>query len=399
MRNPRVAAGVTGLRPAAPRRDTRPAANTTPRSVLLAPIPVFPCKPLTPTHVKGLLWMDVMYRATAQLLGVTYRYSLTTYHPTVQNLAFWEFLDRTQGDRDYSSLSGAEIGDLYVRHRHEDTTAPVDALATYAQAVERSGWVHPAATRILEEWAGHYRRLGIHDPGLLAHQPPSLPLEELVRRLSSAGLAVDHRQHGGPAFLDGTRFGLPLRKIVTEDGHANYLACALRELLPLCEEHDAVVLAHDPELHGDYQLLQRVLATTGTAVHRLCMGRVPIEGKILSARHGGWHDHTVDAVLRSVAADHAPEAVRLGFRLYFIGSLGPGDGQSFRHDLLRKCLTRAERLLARTGVGAGDSGDPREALVRHWRKHTYVDPFGLTVPLLKRGCHTVGPRLLSTVFL
>lgn len=66
------------------------------RKVLLAPVTVTPAKPLTPSHLKGLLWTDVMFRATAPLADVTYHYSPTAYHLTEQTLGFWEFLDRTQ---------------------------------------------------------------------------------------------------------------------------------------------------------------------------------------------------------------------------------------------------------------------------------------------------------------
>jgi hypothetical protein len=59
------------------------------RRVLLAPVTVTPTKPLTPSHLKGLLWTDVMYRATAAVADVTYRYSHTTYNQTEQTLGFW----------------------------------------------------------------------------------------------------------------------------------------------------------------------------------------------------------------------------------------------------------------------------------------------------------------------
>lgn len=69
----------TASAPAPARRshaDAVPPGAAHPR-VLLAPITVTPSKPLTPSHLKGLLWTDVMYRATAQLAEVTYRYSPT----------------------------------------------------------------------------------------------------------------------------------------------------------------------------------------------------------------------------------------------------------------------------------------------------------------------------------
>ncbi|MFE1774780.1 hypothetical protein [Streptomyces sp. NPDC059008] len=370
-------------------------------TVLLAPITVTPAKPLTPSHLKGLLWTDVMFRATAQLADVTYRYSHTTYHPTEQTLGFWEFLDRTGGDTDYTTLTEEQIGELYVRYRAEGRRPTAEDLRPYEEAVESGGWVHPASARVLRLWAGHYARLGLHDPGLERHQPPGLGLDETIDRLVSAGTGLDHRDYGGPVYLDATRFGLPLRQIVSPDGRPNYLACALRELLPLVPHYDEVVLLYDRELDPDYQLLQRVLAGPGRTVHRVPVGRVPLDGKITSARHGGWHAYTVDALLRAMGDDHEPAVRRLGMRLYFVATLGPGQAQSFRHDLLRQCLLRAERLLDRSAAAARSDGPPDvpTALARHRRDHTYVDPYRLTSSLLGKKGPAPDRALLSTVYL
>ncbi|MGP9022123.1 hypothetical protein ACT1U9_27465 [Streptomyces sp. BR1] len=379
----------------APSPRPRQAASTC-RRVLLAPVTITPSKPLGPSHLKGLFWTDVMYRATGALAEVDYRFSHTTYHLTEQTLAFWEFLDRTQGDTDYSGLSEDDIGMLYVRHRAAREQAPAAALRPYADAVEHHGWVHPAATRVLELWRAQYARLGLHDPGLLAHQPPGLGLEEMLDHLRARGLCLDHRDLGGPVYLDLTRHGLPLRRIVTADGRPNYLACALRELLPLAPEYDEVVFLYDPDLDPDYQLLARVLAPLGPTVHRVPVGRVPVDGEIRSARKGGWRGQDAAALLDATAG-HDEAATRLGMRLYFIATLGPGQGQSHRPDLLGQCLKRAERLLAGAPPTAED-GLP-ERLGVHRRDHVYVDPYRLTTSLLAR--HRAAPArdLLSAVFL
>ncbi|MFB6806817.1 hypothetical protein [Streptomyces sp. NPDC056387] len=376
------------------------------KNVLLAPVTVTPTKPLTPSHLKGLLWTDVMFRATAPLAAVTYRYSHTTYHVTEQTVGFWEFLDRTHGAADYARLSEEEIGDLYVRYRADGQRQGADVLRPYRDAVEHGGWVHPASERMLRLWAGHYERLGMHDPGLGEHQPPGLGLEEMLERLAAVGLVLDQRLCGGPVYLDLTRYGMPLRRIVTADGRPNYLACALRELLPLAPRYDEVVLLYDRELDADYQLLNRVLTRLGPTVRRVPIGRVPIDGKITSARHGGWHDHTAGALLRASAeacedaGEDAEGALRLGMRLYFIATLGPGQQQSFRHDLLRHCLTVAVRLLRRSAAAAASgAGGLAAALERHRRDHTYVDPYRLACSLLGRGRPAPDAGLLSAVFL
>ncbi|MEU7023898.1 hypothetical protein ABZ990_25010 [Streptomyces sp. NPDC046203] len=369
------------------------------RRVLVAPVTVTPSKPLTPSHLKGLLWADAMSRATAAVADVTFRYSPTSYHRTEQTLGFWEFVDRTQGDTDYAELSAEQVGELYVRYRAAGERPSAEALRPYADAVEQ-GWVHPSSARVLALWAEEYARLGLRDPGLERHQPPRFGLDEMVERLCAAGLGIDQRSAGGPVYLDATRYGLPLRRIVTSDGRPNYLACALRELLPLAPDFDEVVLLYDRELDPDYQLLERVFTACGTAVRRVPIGRVPVDGRILSARHGGWQGHTAGALLDAAEPGHSPSALRLGMRLYFIAGLGPGEKQSFRKDLLHHAMGRAERLLDGAAARDGGSAGPlAEAVRRHRRDHLYVDPYRLTSSLLGRGRPAPDPELLTAVYL
>ena len=370
------------------------AALSKPR-VLFAPVTVTPSKPLTPSHLKGLLWTDIAYRATAQVADVDYRCSHTTYFRTEQTLGFWEFLDRTVGDTDYSGLTEERIGELYVRQKRAPR-ASADALRPYADAVEQCGWVHPATARVLELWTAHYRRLGLYDHGLTLHQPPGFCLAEALDWLVAKGMCLDQRELGGPVYLDLTRSGLPLRQIVTADGRPNYLACALRELLPLAADYDEVVLLYDTELDPDYQLLARVLGNAGPRVRRMPIGRMPIDGRIRSARHGDWQGYTASSLLAAVA-DADDEAVRLGVRLYFVATLGPGQRQSYRLDLLHQCVLRAQRLL--TAAPAMADASVAERVGRHRRDHVYVDPYRLTSSLLARRRPTPARDLLSAVFL
>lgn len=379
------------------------------RRVLLAPITITPSKPLTPSHLKGLLWADVMYRATGRLAEVSYRYSPSTYFLTEQTLAFWEYLDRVVGDTDYSELDETQIGALYVRHRAESAPAAPAALRPYAEAVELSGWAHPAATRVLDLWSAHYARLGMHDPGLVKHQPPGLGLEQALDILDGHGVCLDHRDVHGPVYLDLTRFGLPLRQIVSAEGQPNYMACALRELLPLAPDFDEVVLLYDREMDPDYQLLARVLSLLGTTVRRVPIGRVPVDGAIRSARHGDWRGLEAGALLDAAAAEHGPDALRLGMRLYFIAALGPGQRQSFREELLHQSLRRAARLLdalplsrtPNTAVRAPGirASDTLAQLARHRGDHEYVDPYRLTTSLLAKHRPAPSGDLLEAVFL
>lgn len=379
--------------PRAPR--TQPRARDG-RRVLLAPVTVTPTKPLTPSHLKGLLWTDVLFRATRVLAEAGYRYSNTTYHATEQTLGFWEFLDDVVGETDYAAMTEEQIGELYVRYWARRQRPSAAALRPYRDAVEH-GWVHPASARIQQLWSGHYHRLGLHDPGLSEHQPPGYALPEVFDHLAARGLCLDHRAVGGPVYLDLTRAGLPLRQIVTADGQPNYLACALRDLLPLTAGYDEIVLIHDRELDLDYRLLAHVLSDAGPVVHRLPIGRVPIEDRIRSARSGDWRGHTVAALIDELAAAHRPEAFRLGLRLYFIATLGPGQRQSHRVELLRKSLHRAERLLDTAPAPA--PGALAERLGAHRGDHAHVNPYRLTTGLLARYRNPPSADLLAEVFL
>lgn len=365
------------------------------KRVLIAPITITPTKALTPSHLKALLWVDVMYRATSLAGQTAYRYSNTAWNTTVQTLGYWEFLDRTLGDIDYSGHSEAELGELYMRYQAEDERVAPAALRPYLRAVEDTGWVHPASARLLSLWAGYYRRLGMHDPGLTEVQPPPVGLEEMVSHLVARDLCLDHRPTGGPVYLDATRFGLPLRQIVTRAGQPNYLTCALRELVPLVADYDEIVLAHDRELTPDYSLLQRVLGALGGNAVRVSIDRVPIDGVIQSSRHGGWQGHTLPDLL-AACPDTDPGTLRLGIRLYFIAMLGKGQGQSLRLDLLRQAMNKARRLLT--------ADSPRLAAavpgyVEQFRQDTvHIDPYRLTSALLRRHDKPPVKELIEQVY-
>jgi len=372
--------------------------------VLLAPVTVTPTKPLSPSHLKGLLWADVLFRATRLVSDIQFRYRPASYHVTEQTLGFWVFLDSHLGDVDYRELSETDLGDLYVRFRAQDSR-PADArLGQYQEAVEESGFVHPSAERILSIWKDQYSVLGMYDPGLTAPASPRLEVAGLIERLEDVAMCLDLRRIGGAVYADASRYGMPLRQILDETGRPNYLACALRELLALSDGRDQIVLMHDPELTADYVLLARIVGeVSGVEVHRLGVGRVPIEGRIGSARSGNWKDVDAASLLRRVSDQHDTDAVRLGCRLYFLATLGAESKQSFDWDALFHCIRRAERLLARAPDDYG--GRDQAALAAEVARHRdlsgsagWIDPYRLTVRLLARHQPPLATPLLKAVF-
>lgn len=367
-------------------------------SLLLAPIVITPTKALTPSHVKGLLWLDVLWRSTAMVGEVTCLWNLRPHNVTAQTLEYWEYLDRTYGPKtDYSEWSELELSKPYVEMHATQAQGPFPALEPYREAVEEEGYLHPASLRLLEIWSGHLQRLAVADHGLARNDPPGLSVEEVVESLQRRSLCLDHRRYGGPAYLDTTARGLPLRQAITPEGHANYLLCVLRELLPMLPAHDRILLVHDKELEADYFLLERILTEFGADVSRLSIGRVPIDGKVQSSRFGGWERYMVDALHEAATAEFSPDEFRLAMRLYFIAVLARDSPQPLRLEVLHKQLRRARQLLALDEEAVG-SEELRAFLVERESDGGYVDPYRLTASLLDKHPRPGRRALLESVF-
>jgi hypothetical protein len=367
-------------------------------SLALAPVTITPTKPLTPSHVKGLLWLDVIWKATSELVETAYVWNSRTPNLSAQTLAFWEYLDRTRGDVDWAHVSEHELGELYVSCHAQAEPPGFDALRPYLERVEAEGWMHPASRRLIELWQEQLGLLGVEDPGIGVDRAPGLSTEEALGLLAERGLLVDHRGFGGPAYVDGARWGQPLRQVIGEDGHANYVLVVLRELLPLIGRQDRLLLAFDEDLAEDYVLIDRVLSELGAGVSRLALGRVPIDGAIRPSRRGGWEGRTLADLARLCLEHFDLPAYRLGMRIYFIAILKRSSPQSFRPELLRRSLLRAQRII--DAPGASDGHDDYLAFLREkLADGGYVDPHRLTTALLDRHRRPPTERLVREVLL
>jgi hypothetical protein len=355
--------------------------------LLIAPISVTATKPLLPAHAKGLLWVDVVYRATRQVAEVDYHWNPRLPHLSGQTLHFWEYLDRTTGAGDYTDWSETDVGNAYVRFNAEGGSTSFDTIRPYAAKVEADGWVHPASRRLLQCWTEQFELLGVMDPGLDRDRPFLLSVEELLEILGGAGLLVDHRRYGGPAYLDGTRWGLPLRPGVSADGHANYVVMLLRDLLPVAGGYSGVLLVHDQEITPDYVLIERILEFFGGRVRRLPLGRVPMKGIVRSSRFGGWTGTTLRELVDDCRRDFPLDVCRLGMRLYFIAMLNRAGNESFSADLLHRALRQADRVLE---SAVTSEATPSLARYRDGRRTAqqdgpgWIDAYRLTVSLFSR---------------
>jgi hypothetical protein len=361
--------------------------------LIVAPVTITPTKPLTPTHVKGLLWTDVLVKASAQIADVRLVWNPRMSNLTTQTIAFWDYLDRTEPETDWSGESEAGIGGRYVRfHQGNPLVRPRD-LDPYFERIEHAGWMHPAARRMLGLWRAQFDLLHVPDPGLTDPRPLAWSAEVALDALARRRLIVDHRRFGGPVYLDGARWGMPIRQLVGTDRHANYLLPVLRELLPMVRPGRLFLLLFDDGLASDYALLERVLTEFGAVSTRLSLSRVPIDGTARSSRYGGWTGSTLaDISATSGSAD--ADAYRLGMRMYFVGLLDRRSTQSFRMDLVRRCVGRAARILAQNRDAADDASEQHlRLLVSLSRAGGYVDPRRLTMSLFGRRPVPLHPAL------
>ncbi|WP_405090093.1 hypothetical protein OG767_20765 [Micromonospora sp. NBC_01392] len=354
--------------------------------ILLAPVTVSPTKPLTPTHLKYLLSLDVIVRVSAVLADVTVAYQHGAYAGSQQVAGFWDHLDRHHPGTAYAGLDEVGIGELYVAY-HRTPRLPFAAIEPTVRRAE-AGWLHPASARLLDIWRGHYELLGMFDPDLGRHGPELMAEADLLDLLVRRNLCIDGRPVGAPVYLDATAAGHPLRVVLGADGQPNYLLYLLRELVPLLADHDLVVLAHDEQLRADYQTVSHVLTALGARVVRFEVPRVPIDGVTTSTRFGGWQGYTLDAIADRFVDDHGVDAFRLGLRLYLIAGLGRTARENYSAHQLSRWIRRARRLLD-VHAGADDhdaAGErvPAELWGALVARRGYADPYRVATTLMSR---------------
>jgi hypothetical protein len=369
-------------------------ASTRRRRILLAPVTVSPTKPLTPSHLKVLLSMDVLHRATATLAGVTRLDHPLAHAGSRQVAGFWEYLDSRHPRRSFATSTEEEIGELYGEFQRAER-APYAALEPVTRRAA-AGLVHPVTTRLLELWKGHYRTLGLLDQALDRTGPEPMPAEELIGLLVRHDLCIDGRPLGAPVYLDATAVGLPLRMMISPDGEANYLLSTLRQIVPQLASHDHVVLAHDTEIRSDYRTICHVLTTLGARVSRIEFSRVPLDGVARPTRFGGWQGYTVRALSDPLVAEYGSQAFALGMRLYLLAGLGRGGSDSFSTRHLRRWVHRAGRLLGEHRPQPGLKPANGSLSVLSGRL-PYVDPYRLVATLLSRDAIVPAADLLDVM--
>jgi hypothetical protein len=313
--------------------------------ILLAPVLITPTKPLTPSHVKGLLWLDTLYRTTSRIQQVTQLNNRRPFDITIQTVGFWAYLDSNFPNKDYTAVTEQWIGEQYIQFHLEYNQIEWEKIAEYRQHVEEDGWIHPSSKRILNIWQEYYKLLNINTDWLWENTPLVYSVDDVIEKLNNAGCLLDLRKMGGPIYIDFTQDGIPLRQIMDNNGIENYLLCILRELLHHTSNYNKIILLCDEDIMFDYLILAKVLNQFGVEVLRFSIGRVSLDGKILSSRYGGWQNYTFDNFIDQYLYRYSKEVFQVGARLYFIAYLGKISKQPFSFSHIDNCMKKAARLL------------------------------------------------------
>lgn len=333
-------------------------------STLYAPVGITPTKPLTPSHLKGLLFFDCIRRLESLLgTGVVW-HNRRPWDISLQTLRFWAYLDATAPGQDYTLLSEADIGLRYMQCFQSDTVPQQPVLERYIQRIESEGYVHPSSVRVLDLWRGVFDVLGLDGAALVCSEPFLESQQGVLDRLAGLGLLLDQRSCGGAVFLDLTDQGQALRSLVSEQGLPNYLMAILRDIWARAADHTEICLYHDIGVERDYVLLERLLQLSGVSTRRIAFNRVAVEGKVLSARQGGWQYFTAADILQRVAGGYSAPEIRLGFLLYFLFDDGIRRPKNYSDAGLAQALLRAREILCSVPEGGSCEKSVLAAAVR-----------------------------------
>ena len=329
------------------------------------PVGITPTKPLTPTHVRGLLHLDGLVRLHRRLGPARVAHNRRLWDLSQQTLQFWHWLDTHHAGTDFQGLSDDQVGHLYLQCAKSGHKVPSDELLALWRRTHDEGHVHPASQALLKHWLPQLDHIGVDAGTLLAEHTPAATEGELLDTLASLGLLIDQRGVGGGVYVDMTFHGFGLRQIVSEDGVPNYMHGLLREAIHLPRQGAARMnLFCDGSVERDFMLIQRVLEGLGSRVTRISFPRVLMDGQPLSYRQDGGF-YTLSSMLERDAGRHTRREMRLALRLLFLQMHGIKRAFDFRWDALDRACALARRVIEQIGDAACMTDDEAQGL---WRR-------------------------------
>lgn len=314
-------------------------------SLAYFPVGITPTKPLTPTHVRGLLHLDGLVRLHRRIAPVTIAHNRRLWDLSQQTLVFWDWLDKHHQGADFTDVSDDQVGHLYVQCAKSGYKAPAADLRAQWRRTHDQGYVHPASQALLRTWLPQLDHIGVDASILLQSHRPTTNEGELLDTLASQGVLIDQREVGGGTYVDLSQQGAGLRQLISEEGVPNYLHGLLREAIALAHQRVHVALFCDTSVERDFLLVERILKGLGRRVTRVAFPRVLVNGLPLSYRQDGGF-YTLSSMLARDAGRHTQRETRLALRLLFLQMHGIKRAFDFSWDRLDRAYALARRTIA-----------------------------------------------------
>lgn len=317
---------------------------------ILFPVHVDPVKPLNPSHVRHLLYADFLYTMRKRFgVPVEYCYNRLAVDVDNQVIKLSEFLKKNADD--FQLSDGISVGLAYIDMATRGFIVDDQTLFARRPQLEQSLEGHEYYQYILPEWSRQHQLLGMFNPGLLKPKKFARTVQETLDDLKTLEVIFDARDEDGNVYLDFSNLGLRLRKITSHEEYGyNYLFIALRRLLSVVNPGDVVEFMYDPECASDFLLLAKVVERLGAKAILRPTARVSINGKVASARKGGWQGFALSDILSRFEQQYLPEEIGLGLRLYFLAFNSPKVTMNFEYDALQKCIEKAVAIRSRYGT-------------------------------------------------
>jgi hypothetical protein len=116
--------------------------------------------------LKGILWVDILLKATSRIAEVDCHYSGLVAHASEQTVGFWDFLDRSHGDIAFEELTEEQIGNLYVRITGKDSGRRLEPWRPTLQLASKT----TGCTRVEgRAWQLYLATAGVNGPQCLIH--------------------------------------------------------------------------------------------------------------------------------------------------------------------------------------------------------------------------------------
>lgn len=333
------------------------------------PVGITPTKPLTSTHVRGLLHLDALVRLHKKVHAVSLAHNRRLWDLSQQTLGFWDYLNQVKGDElDVDKTSENEIGLLYLEYARSGYQASTSRLSALWGAVRDDGYVHPLSAALLRYWIPQLEFIGVDSHSLLHGASPASSIDELTAELKYCDMLLDHRSMGGALYVDQTAYGVAPRTLISAEGLPNYLLGLLCDALHIARSGNPIFLFHDSSVERDFIIIEKFLIARGSCVKRINFPRVTIEGKPLSFREGGGL-YTLSEILMRYKNGFDRREIRLALRIFFLHRQGIKKAFDFDWSALDQCMDQAKEVIRQIEDGCLEAsaidGDPWSTLMKN----------------------------------